>query len=46
MITDRHDQVTERVSQVLLGDPQQSLEWTFAAGRQDRFLRDVVCGTP
>jgi hypothetical protein len=46
MLTEHYDQVTERVSQVLLGDPQQSLEWTFAAGQQDRFLRDVLCGTP
>jgi hypothetical protein len=46
MITDHYDQATERVSQVLLGDPQQSLEWTFAAGQQDRFLRDVVCSVP
>ena len=46
MITDRHDQVTERVSQVLLGDPQQSLEWTFGAGQWDRFVRSVVCGEP
>lgn len=46
MLTDRYDQVTERVSQVLLGDPQQSLEWTFGAGQWDRFVRNVVCGEP
>ena len=46
MLTDHYGQVTERVSQVLLGDPQQSLEWTFGAGQWDRFVRTAVCGAP
>jgi hypothetical protein len=46
MLTDHHGQVTERVSQVLLGEDPQSLEWTFGAGQWDRFVRNVVCGTP
>jgi hypothetical protein len=46
MVTDNHARLTERVSQVLLGDPEQSLQWTFAAGQRDRFLRDVVCDVP
>lgn len=46
MITDQYDQVTERVAQVLMGEQPQSLQWTFAAGQADRFLRDVVCSVP
>lgn len=46
MLTDHRGQVTERVSQVLLGEDPQSLEWTFGAGQWDRFVRNVVCGTP
>jgi len=40
---DRHAQVTERTQQSLLGDPFQSLAWSFAAGDTDRFVRNVVC---
>jgi hypothetical protein len=47
---DRHEQVTERTQQSLLpsvpGDPFQSMAWSFAAGDTDRFIRNVVCGTP
>jgi hypothetical protein len=46
ILTDHHGQVTEHASQVQLGDEQQSLRWTFGAGRWDRFRRDVSCGTP
>jgi hypothetical protein len=44
-IDDRHAQVTEKVQQSLLGDPFQSMAWSFAAGDTDRFVRNVVCGT-
>ena len=43
-ITDNYGEVSERVAQVLLGDPQQSLQWTFAAGRHDAYERTVSCG--
>jgi len=43
---DRHEQVTERAQQSLLGDPFQSMAWSFAAGDTDRYYRNVVCGTP
>ncbi len=46
MLTDEYAQVTERVSQVLMGDETQALEWTFGAGQQDRFVRNVVCPVP
>ncbi len=44
-LDDRHAQVTERTQQSLLGDPFQSMAWSFAAGDTDRFVRNVVCGT-
>ncbi len=44
-IGDRDAQVTEQAQQSLLGDPFQSLAWSFAAGDTDRFVRKVVCGT-
>jgi hypothetical protein len=43
---DRHEQVTERAQQSLLGDPFQSMAWSFAAGDTDRYYGNVVCGTP
>jgi hypothetical protein len=43
-IDDRQAQVTEKVQQSLIGDPFQSLAWSFAAGDVDRFLEKVVCG--
>jgi hypothetical protein len=46
MLTDQYAQVTERVSQVLMGDETQALEWTFGAGQWDRFVRNVVCPAP
>jgi hypothetical protein len=44
-LDDRHGQVTEQAQQSLLGDPFQSLAWSFAAGDTDRFVEKVVCGT-
>jgi hypothetical protein len=41
----RSEQVTERVQQSLLGDPFQSMAWSFAAGATDRYYKNVVCGT-
>ena len=43
-LTDRRGQVTEKGAQVLLGDPRQSLTWSFAAGHADRFARKILCG--
>ncbi len=43
-LDDRRGQVTEKAAQVLLGDPKQSLSWTFAAGRADHFARQALCG--
>jgi hypothetical protein len=42
---DRNAQVTERTQQSLLGNPFQTMAWSFAAGDTDRFVRNVVCGT-
>jgi hypothetical protein len=36
-------QVTEKTQQSLLGEPFQSLAWSFAAGGADQFVRKVVC---
>jgi hypothetical protein len=44
-LDDRHGQVTEKVQQSLLGDPFQTMAWSFAAGDTDRFVRNAVCGT-
>jgi len=44
-LTDLRGQVTERAAQILLGDPQQSLSWRFAAGHTDHFAREILCGT-
>jgi hypothetical protein len=44
-LSEGRGQVTERVGQVLLGEPKQSLSWTFAAGHTDHFARQVLCGT-
>jgi hypothetical protein len=44
-LDDRHGQVAEKVQQSLLGDPFQTMAWSFAAGDTDRFVRNVVCGT-
>jgi hypothetical protein len=46
MLTDEYAQVTERVSQALMGDETQTLEWAFGAGQWDRFVRNVVCPAP
>ena len=43
-LTDYSGQVTEQGAQVLLGDPRQSLTWSFAAGYADRFARKILCG--
>jgi hypothetical protein len=43
-LDDRQAQVTEKVQQSLVGDPFQSLAWSFAAGDTDRFTRTVFCG--
>jgi hypothetical protein len=43
-LTDEYGEVREHVAQVLLGDPQQSLEWTLAAGQRDAYDRTVSCG--
>ena len=39
----RNEQVTERTQQSLLGDPFQSMAWSFAAGDTDSYVRNVVC---
>jgi hypothetical protein len=44
LLTDGSGQVTEQGAQVLLGDPRQSLTWSFAAGYADRFARKILCG--
>ena len=43
-LSDGQGEVTERAAQVLLGEPRQSLSWTFAAGSRDYFARQVLCG--
>ena len=43
-LDDRSGQVTETGAQVLLGEPPQSLRWSLAAGRSDRFVRQILCG--
>lgn len=43
-LTDERGQVTERAAQLLLGDPRQTLSWSFAAGHADRFARQILCG--
>lgn len=43
-LTDGRGQVTEKVAQVLLGDPKQVLSWSFAAGARDHFARQILCG--
>jgi hypothetical protein len=44
-LTDLRGQVTEKAAQVLLGDPKQSINWRFAAGHTDDFVRQILCGT-
>ena len=44
-LTDRRGQVTEKAAQILLGDPRQSIHWSFAAGQADHFARQILCGT-
>jgi hypothetical protein len=44
LLTDHIGEITERVSQVLQGVPEQSLKWGFAAGGLDFYDRDVSCG--
>jgi hypothetical protein len=43
-LTDGRGHVTEKVAQVVLGDPRQVLSWSFAAGARDRFARQILCG--
>lgn len=44
-LTNRSGQVTERGTQILLGDPRQSLIWRLGAGRADYYAQRALCGT-
>jgi hypothetical protein len=44
MLTDNLQEVTEIGSQVLMRDPPQLRGWVLAAGQQDRYFGQTVCG--
>jgi hypothetical protein len=46
MLTDNYGEVTERGSQIILGQPRQFKAWTFGAGQHDYFRGRVGCGLP
>jgi len=46
MLTDNYGQITELASQTLLSRPVQVLAWTFGAGQNDYFWRQISCGLP
>ncbi len=46
LLTDNYGEVTQQLSQTLLGDPPQSMTSTFSAGQVDEFSFATACGAP